>query len=297
MRQPIAALGRTARVWSTIGLVTVLGAGCINGPAVLTQHVEAQRLAADIHVQFAKASDAANRAVMADSDEASIAFAQDAKQLTALVQQDLDLLEPLLRDLNYSDEVAALRAFAAKYVEYRSLDDEILPLAVENTNLKAQRLSFGPARDAVGAFRVALRAAVAAAPATSCCQAVTAGKAVEALLEIQVIQARHIAESNPSEMAQMESAMQALDAGAAAALDDLRRDLPGRARADLDAAAGALTDFRKTNAEIVELSRRNSNVRSLALTLGRKRVVTAECDSQLKILEDALARHDFKATR
>ena len=52
-----------------------------------------------------------------------------------------------------------------------------------------------------------------------------------------------------------------------------------------------------TNAEIVALSRRNSNVRSLALSLGKKRTVTAECDESLQALEDALARHHFAATR
>ena len=45
------------------------------------------------------------------------------------------------------------------------------------------------------------------------------------------------------------------------------------------------------------LSRRNSNVRSLALSLGRKRAVTAECDDVLLALQDTLSKHDFKATR
>ena len=51
------------------------------------------------------------------------------------------------------------------------------------------------------------------------------------------------------------------------------------------------------NDEIVALSRRNSNVRSLALSLGRKRMVTAECEDELRALEEALAKHEFTATR
>ena len=51
------------------------------------------------------------------------------------------------------------------------------------------------------------------------------------------------------------------------------------------------------NDEIVTLSRRNSNVRSLALSLGRKRMVTAECEDDLRALEEALAKHEFTATR
>ena len=49
--------------------------------------------------------------------------------------------------------------------------------------------------------------------------------------------------------------------------------------------------------EIITLSRRNSDVRSLALSLGRKRTVTAECEEQLQALEEALAKHEFTATR
>ena len=41
------------------------------------------------------------------------------------------------------------------------------------------------------------------------------------------------------------------------------------------------------NAEIVVLSRRNSNVRSLALSLGQKRMLTAGCEETLRALQDA----------
>jgi hypothetical protein len=65
----------------------------------------------------------------------------------------------------------------------------------------------------------------------------------------------------------------------------------------MSAATEALDRFEKINAELVTLSRRNSNVRSLALSLGRKRTVTALCDDQLRALEEALAKHAFSATR
>ncbi len=46
--------------------------------------------------------------------------------------------------------------FNGQSAQYGSLDRNILALAVENTNLKAQRLSFGPAREAADAFRDAV---------------------------------------------------------------------------------------------------------------------------------------------
>jgi hypothetical protein len=51
------------------------------------------------------------------------------------------------------------------------------------------------------------------------------------------------------------------------------------------------------NRQIIALSRRNTNVRSLALALGQKRTLTAACEEDLRALQDALAARDFKATR
>ena len=66
---------------------------------------------------------------------------------------------------------------------------------------------------------------------------------------------------------------------------------------ELDAASAALDRFLSSHTEIITLSRRNSDVRSLALSLGDKRTVTAECEARLQALEEALANHAFTATR
>ena len=58
------------------------------------------------------------------------------------VQRDIDALKPILQGLSYSAETDLLQVFVSQYAEYRALDRRILDLAVENTNLKAQRLSF-----------------------------------------------------------------------------------------------------------------------------------------------------------
>ena len=81
------------------------------------------------------------------------------------------------------------------------------------------------------------------------------------------------------------------------ALDALGKRLLSSAGPQLAAAKSAFDRFRTMNAEIVRLSRRNTNVRSLALSLGRKRTVTAECDDQLRALDEALSKHEFSATR
>jgi hypothetical protein len=235
---------------------------------------------------------------MAVTDEASSAAAREAEQATQAVARDVEALQRILQALAYSDDIRHLDAFKACFVGYRALDADILPLAVENTNIKAQRLSFGPARDAANAFRQSLEAAGRSIPAKStCCVEALIAKAAAAVLEVQVIEARHIAESDEAAMSQMEAEMGEAEGAARKAVDTLKGLLPSAAGTQLAAAAAALDRFKAINAELVTLSRRNSNVRSLALSLGRKRTVTAECDDSLHALEETLAKHDFTATR
>jgi len=274
-------------------------AGCVNGSQpVLTQQVEARRLASDLRVQFSKAADASNRAVMADTDEASSEAAREAGQATQAVERDLEPLQRILQELAYGDETRLLETFKTRFVEYRKLDADILPLAVENTNIKAQRLSFGPARDAANTFRQSLEAAGRSLTSKNiCCVEALVAKADAAVLEVRVLQARHIAESDEAAMSRMEAEMAASEAAARKVLTTLKGLLPSTAEPQLAAAVAALDKFTAINAELVTLSRRNSNVRSLALSLGRKRTVTAECDDSLHALEEALSKHDFTATR
>lgn len=276
---------------------SVLSTVCGNAPP-LTQLLEARRLAAALQVEFTKASDASNRAVMSDTDDASAAAAGEARQARQIVERDLAALQPILQSLGYTDDLQILDRFKMRFAEYRTLDDEILPLAVENTNLKAQRLSFGPARQAADSFRTAVNDAVRAGASTDRWHAeALAAKAVVAVLEIQALHAPHIAESDDAAMTRMEEQMAASDAAARKAVEQLKEILSPAASAQLAAATAALVRFKTINGEILALSRRNSNVRSLALTLGRKRVVAAECSDQLAALEQALAKHEFSATR
>jgi hypothetical protein len=272
-------------------------AGCVNPLTALPKLFEARQLASDLHVSFTSAAEASNRAVMADTDEASIAAKDEATAARQTVDHDLATLQPILTELDYADELRALAAFKTRYEEYRRLDDEILPLAIENSNLKAQRLSFGDAQEAAKAFRGSLEAAVRlATPAQANAAALLSDRAEIAVLEVQVLQAPHIAEADAAVMTRMEGSMNTSAASAKATLDRLKAMLP-RAATPLADADAALARFLSVNADIIALSRKNTNVRSLALSLGRKRVVTAECEDQLRALGEALAKHESTATR
>jgi hypothetical protein len=280
-------------------VVAAVSSACIKSPeTALERLMESRRLAADLMVQLTKAADASNRAVMADTDEASTAFAREAAQATEAVQKDTDSLAPRLRDLQYSDENRLLDEFRACFEKYRQLDRTILDLAVANTNLKAQRLSFGPARDAADAFRRAVELVTPADPAKDTWRAhAVAETAVAELRELQVLEAPHIAESRDAAMDDLEKRMAASEQKLRAALQDLSGLAAPASRQTLADAGAALDRFMALHAQIIELSRRNTNVRSLALALGQKRTQTAACESALQALQDALAKRGVTATR
>jgi len=275
--------------------LSVATTSCTPLSTTLERQATAVKTAADLRVALTKAGDAANRAVMADTDEASATYAREAEQATAAAEKVSGELRPILTSLGYSREIELLDNFDKQFADYRVLDGDILRLAVENTNLKAQRISFGPARNAADDFAAALDRAAASARGADMWRAqALASRAVAAVREIEVLEAPHIAEADDEVMTRMEQEMAASEKQARDALAMLRTITPA---AQLAAATGALDRFMGHNAQVITLSRRNSNVRSLALSLGRKRMLAASCDETLRVLQDTLAKHEFSATR
>jgi hypothetical protein len=274
----------------------VTGCGDVNG--ALERLSEARRLSVDLQLDFTRAADAANRAVMADTDELSVTFAGEAGQAKQAVHRHLDALAPILRALNYSDETRHLEAFATQFAAYEALDRDILDLAVENTNLKAQQLSFGPALEAANAFRDSIKA-LGPAPSAKDRWRVEAlvETAVAAVREIQALQAPHIAEANADVMTRLERRMATSEAEARSVLESLVPLVEPASRPRLAAATVALDRFMDLNARIVVLSRRNTNVRSLALSLDQKRALTTTCEESLHALREALAKHGSIGSR
>lgn len=260
-----------------------------NPTTVLTRFEDSRRVAAELRVQFSQAAAASNHAVMADTDEGSIAAAREAEKSTKAVENSAAELARLLAGLSYASEAEILREFGARFSRYQELDRRILALAVENTNLKAQALSFGPASQAALAFRDSLeRVAATAASKDRCRVDGLVSEALRAVREIQVLHAPHIAEHDDATMTRMEKEMSDLDVKARATLSSLSALTPGGAPATAEALA-QLDQFKAYTAQIIELSRRNTNVLALDLSLRKKPELTAACDDRIRALQDALA--------
>lgn len=289
---------RNARRLSS-SLLVLMALGCARRPEPAFVHLaEARRLTAQVRVELSKASDASDRAVLADTDEQSAAFARQAQEASAAITAALPSLAAQLAELGHTDQTDLLAQFRQRLERYQTLDRQILALAVENTNLKAQRMSFGPVREAADTFCAELDRAVAASRASAHCQGrEVAGPAQLAVREIQILQAAHIAEPHDAEMDRLEKDMLSRARGAREALGRLWAGAGEAAKVHLDAAYTALGQFDALSRQLIVLSRRNTNVRSLELALREKPPLTAACDETLSALQDALARQGFGGTR
>lgn len=280
-------------------LLAIAGTGCGRGAGTaLEQLTEVRRLSTETLAEFLHSVDASSRAVMAGLDEESASYAEEARAASDAVQSTLEEIRPLLESLGYSDELRIAEEFAQRFAEYRALDQSVLQLAVENTNLKAQRLAFGPALAAAEEFRAALESLVPSAQETSACQVqLILANAVAAMRGMQVLQAPHIAEPQDAEMVRLEQEMAALEATIRAALEELVPLLPSDAESRLAPAQATLDAFLALHGEILALSRRNTNVHSLALTMGQKRMLAASCEDGLRALQSALAKRELGSRR
>jgi len=244
------------------------------------------------------AAEAEKSAVMADTDEASQAFAEQSMQASQHVEKARRELEPLLA--GKPEEAHLLREFSQCWDKLQEIDREVLSLAVQNTNLKALRLSFVSAAAAIKSMEEALNHLMDVASASPDAVQITrlAAQAVTGALNIYALQAPHIAESTVARMDEMETVMQSLDAQVTHALQGLQAlvDEPGQPL--LEAARASYRDFHSINTEIIDLSRQNSNIRSYALSLGQKRKTTAQCQDALAALQEAVRQSmTYKATK
>ena len=283
---------------AVIALSAFMAAACGDVNDALVQLSTARNVSADLQVQFTKAADAANRAVMSESETLSTSFAAEAETAKSAVDSDIKALRPLLARLKYTEETRLLDEFEAAFSAYRGLDGTVLGLAVENTNVKAQALAFGAAQQAVDDFKQAAESIRPARPERDAWQVkALAASAVSAAREIQVLQAAHIPNADDAAMASLELQMKAAEAAARSSIASLSPLASADSHSRLVSATTALDHVIAVNSEIVTLSRRNSNVRSLAISLDQKQKATAACDTAARALHDALARRGYPAGR
>jgi hypothetical protein len=243
-----------------------------------------------MQLDLASASEAEKSAVLAITDEDSQRFADQARRAIAEVERGRNEIGQLLATSGSPRERDLLTQFSDAFGDLQHLDAEVLDLAVKNTNVKAYSLLFGPAAETLAEMDAALARVIAkhAGSADEKKVMVLAFGARLGVLRIQAQLAPHIAEELDAKMDQMEAAMVKEET-------EIRKDLDGLASlaapstdADVTAAAARFGQYADLKARILPLSRANTNVRSLALSLNQKRKAMALCLDTLSLLKEAI---------
>jgi len=242
-----------------------------------------------IRLGLASASEAEKSAVLAASDEASQANADQARAAAAEVEKERVELADLLAS-GTAGEKESFEEFSKRFLDFQRVDGELLALAVKNTNLKAYDLAFGPAAGAIKELDSALSRVIAKSATWPDARAIAslAFAAQASALRVQALLAPHIAEEANAKMDEMEAQMTAENRAVVKDLDDLGRFPELRGDSDLAAAVSSHERFDALRAQILALSRENTNVRSLTLSLNQKRKVMTVCQEALAALRAAI---------
>ncbi|MDQ7834375.1 MAG: MCP four helix bundle domain-containing protein [Humidesulfovibrio sp.] len=287
-------------IWGAVGLAAVAIVVALAWPGIrgakfkeiFGRNVQKARLVGSMRVNLYAVAEAEKAAVLAETDEASTEYAKRSR--LAVEQVAAALAECKALAVEPSPDAEQLKAFEQAFTEFRKVNEEVLALAVQNTNLKAQALSFDQSFAALDRMEQALSPYLEGQRGNPKTGRVAARALAEAL-RVQALQAPHIMEKTEARMTEIEARMAAADRLVRASLSFLINRLGEKGAPEQ--ALAAYNDFQKITGEVVRLSRENTNVRSLVLTLDRKTKALAMCDEALRAMEAKVHEDMAKGTK
>jgi hypothetical protein len=249
-------------------------------------------LVAQISLALVSASEAEKSAVLAVTDQDSQTFADQARAAAAEAERESNELDKLLAGRGTHEEKELFTQFSKAFDDFKNIDNELLALAVKNTNVKAYSLAFGPAADAVRDMDTDLSGLAAKSAGSTEAQNIAplAFGAQAGALRIQAMLAPHIAEESDTKMDEIEAKMAREDNIVRKDLDGLASSKKLRGDPGVAKAAADYAKFSEIRKRILALSRENTNVRSLSMSLGQKRKVSLQCQDILSALKQAILK-------
>jgi hypothetical protein len=265
-------------------MALALAVGCSWEPATVRQ-MHKERLIETIRQKLLESVEAEKSAVLATTDEESQALAQEARNF----ETDIDKLRGELRQLIVADgrrgEIENLDAFDIAWAKLERVDERLLALAVENTNLKATRLLSREGAAALNRFVDELMGMQRTVTEPEMIR--TLSRASVAALRSQSLLFVHIPSADDAEMTRLEQQMRDLNGEVERCLSTARESgQPGLEQ--LASASQAWSEYQRLAAEVVQLSRQNSNVISTDVSVHEKRQAMNACLSALSALSAAV---------
>ena len=276
-------------IWAGIGWGLVLVLALLYGlkyhsADVFGNSVKKSEILSRMKINMLKSAELEKAAVIAVTDKESEDFAKQSLKAADDTEHDLRELDSLIASDN---ETKLLKEFHICWKDFREIDKVLLDFAVQNTNLKAAGLSYSKGAEFIRWFEILIT------NLTENCNDARiikpAYQAMTALLKIHNLEYPHINESDDKQMDEIEAVMKAQENHIRIfikAISDMITDEPNRAL--LDEASAVFAEFMKVNAEVIRLSRLNTNIRSAELSMGRKRKTVARCEEILTSMQEAV---------
>jgi hypothetical protein len=218
-----------------------------------------------MRINLIKSTDLEKGAVMAITDEESQDLAEQSRKSADAVERDYHGLKELIDAAKIEKEMKLLNEFSDNWNNIKMIDIELLSLAVENTNLKAENLSFTTAAPAITNFE-RLLSELMDIPKSDGERAQTAKlayQAATAAMRIYSLEAPHINEAQDEKMDALENLMGMNEKKVRDALLNLSRLIDQQGKIILNDALSAFAKFMEVHKEVIRLSRMNTNIKSL----------------------------------
>ncbi len=256
-------------------------------------------LLSSMRIHLLEAIESEKNAVMAITDEESESFAAKARQATDSVEKNRKAIETIIHKDEFQRETELLNEFNACWTQYRKLDETILNLAVQNTNLKAQKISSTQCAQEIAWFEESLNRIIQRNKKGKQCSetAMYAYEALTASLNIYALHKPHIEETDDQAMDKIEQRIKSYDGSARNALAALNRIADPSDREDLKNTKQVYLQFMNLTGEVLMLSRMNTNIKSSELSLGKQRMISSQCQEILATLQESVQARQSKATR
>ena len=262
-------------------IAAIVACSCSAEPAIVRSGKE-EKLIHSIQDALLESVEAEKSAVLATTDDESRKLATEARGFATEIEQLRRDLRRLVAIDGQPRESAQLDAFDAAWVEFEKVDERLLALAVANTNLKATRLSVHDGAVELDRFVDVL----VETQRTSGDPEMIRDLLIASLsaLRVQSLLPAHIPSSDDAEMTSLEKRIGELS-------DETDRRLAAAGEKAAPADSGRLADakrawseYRRIVADVIRLSRQNTNVLSFDVSIHEKRRVTQDCLSALAAL-------------
>lgn len=244
----------------------------------------------ELYVKFLVSVRAQKNSVLSPDDETSKAYALASRTSLTEARDIADKLKELINKSHNEAQPAAIDSLRKALESTEIVHNNVLDLSTQNTNVKARRLLYGEILRQVDVLNARFRTWVdeATSKKTADHDSTERLKALyeidDSLMGIMTAATKHIDSSSDDEMSAQEKKLASLQ-------DKIQNGLSLASAADVANQVDVrsmLSDLRSGIAKMIQLSRLDTNNRSIAMSLGESKAAGDECAKRVGELDKLL---------